>query len=899
MNQNKTNQVNFETLNEEELQHFLEEQEAAGLPTAADTEMQTCSYKGQNYQLPPRTETGKGNTLEIASLTLSVGERDLILHDGSNGSCLFLTAKEREEELLRLKIGSNEKLFYGKETEMPLYLYREGEAEPIGKENVFVDSETSILAFFMEEEEIRPGRYFLVFPEACPNYEGLTDFSRLNGHFCCAFEVLPSGQELELPKPKRAIFVQDEPQCWFCRTSSGTRKLVCHFDRRLPLASDFRLHCYTAEWRLMAQARLFVGSQKRRKKELTFRLESERIWPRGDYFAVLSCNSEPYLLLRFRNEGEKIIACRQQALAADATEYRLVKQLEADAGNQSKWMTVRDFDGLATVKPQLIEMACRNSFNRYCKQHQVGQLMKNDYAVVTSPVAFYSKRLAYCLPNLLGFCTESYKQVDCAKWTEEDTEALLHQSSVAFGLYNLPALLQPSGREARALLEQAVRNHDGHRAILLCGTEEEVEQLFAAVPVARYFPEAYRFRTGYPTATELTHRLQRIVRQELLLYLSEHAEEELMRQVEQHEDVLCRWTQKQLVAFAREGIKPRVQQRLQTDLCEKRPVYQQQLNVVQQEDIDLNAYLQETGSETSQEEEQIAQEFDAAMQSLHRMVGLADLKESLATTCDLVRFNRQRRKLGLPAEETGTHHIVFTGNPGTGKSTVAQLIGRIFHSLGLLSKGEVISVERSQLVGAYIGETEKNMNEVLERARGNVLFIDEAYTLCTTKEDRKDFGNHVIESLLTLLAQPNPDTIVILAGYADEMERLMQQNQGLKGRFPHHFHFEDYSADELMQIALRLLEAKGYQLTNEAHERLQTVVEEAVAGKDRNFSNARWMKQFLLSGVMPALARRVLGSGAEAGRELCSTIQACDIEQAARKLCIPKRIVPRRIGFIA
>ena len=184
---------------------------------------------------------------------------------------------------------------------------------------------------------------------------------------------------------------------------------------------------------------------------------------------------------------------------------------------------------------------------------------------------------------------------------------------------------------------------------------------------------------------------------------------------------------------------------------------------------------------------------------------------------------------------------------------------------------------------------------------GNVLFIDEAYTLCDSLEDRKDFGNHAIECLLTLLARPHSDTLVIMAGYADEMERLMQQNQGLKGRFPHKFHFDDYDAGELLQIGTNLLERKGYLLSDEAESLLKTTVEEVLSRKDRYFGNARWMNQFITSGVLPSMARRIVQGGMPASVELYRTIEASDMEHAARKFAKPApQLIPRRrIGFIA
>ena len=144
-------------------------------------------------------------------------------------------------------------------------------------------------------------------------------------------------------------------------------------------------------------------------------------------------------------------------------------------------------------------------------------------------------------------------------------------------------------------------------------------------------------------------------------------------------------------------------------------------------------------------------------------------------------------------------HMVFTGNPGTGKTTIAKYLGDIYRGIGALSSGHLVETDRSKLVGQYLGETEKNTLNAIERASGGVLFIDEAYNLFVEDQDRRDFGHRVIETLLTYLSLDDSDMIVILAGYTNEMERLLESNPGLKSRFPYIFRFGDYTPDQLMK----------------------------------------------------------------------------------------------------
>jgi stage V sporulation protein K len=162
-----------------------------------------------------------------------------------------------------------------------------------------------------------------------------------------------------------------------------------------------------------------------------------------------------------------------------------------------------------------------------------------------------------------------------------------------------------------------------------------------------------------------------------------------------------------------------------------------------------------------------------AEQALQEMVGLTRLKEDLQEARMMAAFMKRRMELGLDTELDNRHHMLFLGNPGTGKTTVAKLIGQLYHQMGLLSSGHTIETCRTKLVGEYIGETEKHIRQAIEEARGGVLFIDEAYTLITTKQETKDFGKEVIHALLTVLSEPNPDMIIILAGYEDKMQQML------------------------------------------------------------------------------------------------------------------------------
>lgn len=251
-----------------------------------------------------------------------------------------------------------------------------------------------------------------------------------------------------------------------------------------------------------------------------------------------------------------------------------------------------------------------------------------------------------------------------------------------------------------------------------------------------------------------------------------------------------------------------------------------------------------------------------AMDSLQEMIGLNNLKQSIAEHLNYVKLLAARKRAGLKASIPPLH-MVFTGNPGTGKTTVADFIGEIFHKMGLLEKGHVIRTDRSKLVGKWLGETEQKTEAAIEAAKGGVLFIDEAYSLFTNDKDgdKRDFGNRVIETLLPKLSDDNFGTIVILAGYPAEMKLLLESNPGLQSRFPFTFHFEDYSPEELLEIADLTIQREGYEITDSARQTLLELIKKDHRNRDRHFGNARYVNRLISSKILPAMATRLAQSG--------------------------------------
>ena len=254
------------------------------------------------------------------------------------------------------------------------------------------------------------------------------------------------------------------------------------------------------------------------------------------------------------------------------------------------------------------------------------------------------------------------------------------------------------------------------------------------------------------------------------------------------------------------------------------------------------------------------------------LVGLAPVKSRIGEIAALLAVDRERSRLGLPGTPPGLH-MSFTGNPGTGKTTVAMRMAGLLHGLGYSRKGHLVAVTRDDLVGQYIGHTAPRTREVLKRAMGGVLFIDEAYYLYRPENER-DYGQEAIEILLQVMENQRDDLVVILAGYRDRMERFFECNPGFSSRIAHHVDFPDYTGEELMRIAAIMLERMGYAFDAEARAAFERYLERRMA--QPRFANARSVRN-ALDRARLRHASRVFGRLGSSDRELLTTLVASDI----------------------
>ena len=253
------------------------------------------------------------------------------------------------------------------------------------------------------------------------------------------------------------------------------------------------------------------------------------------------------------------------------------------------------------------------------------------------------------------------------------------------------------------------------------------------------------------------------------------------------------------------------------------------------------------------------------------LVGLTPVKTRIRDIASLLVVEKAREALGVTSAPPSLH-MCFTGNPGTGKTTVAMRMAEILHRLGHVRKGHLVAVTRDDLVGQYIGHTAPKTKEVLKKAMGGVLFIDEAYYLYRPENER-DYGQEAIEILMQVMENQREDLVVIFAGYKSRMDRFFESNPGLSSRVAHHIDFPDYSDGELLQIADRMVEGLGLQLAEGARKALAEYL--SIRRKQPNFANARSLRN-ALDRARLRQARRLIEAG-EVDAASLTTIEEADI----------------------
>ncbi len=776
-----------------------------------------------------------------------------------------------------------------------MILYREGEGGPI---DTYHDcAEYSDFRFDIEgaKSQLPTGKYFLLIRNAMPA-DANDAFDVFHGLTRYRFSVLQHGETLLHP----TILNISMKRCSsdYPYMSGGVNLDISLTNKQLS-NDELTFYCYTDNMHMMGKKSVAVYTDiSQNCNHISLQLGSEYVWMPGGYFVVLEHNGEPFYRFDFQYNTFNVEIVSQGVVERMSSDYILTKYLET---RHSSWNALHHFYGVADLKNALLKGYRFEILNEMRQKMELPPIPVNVSYAFSLKSNDYLEKALRCFSKCLAY-NYALETVDCAKLLEpkntmdpfEEIDQLLDAScSTIFVLKHITSLFSGSGQVLLQRFEKRLLDKNISIGFFVIGTPVEVATLMDQSPVfAHNIPLDHRMTFGHVGLSETIFAIQDKLGK-LKLKLSSEATNLLVRNFVEEDALspIMNWNMTHIEDFVQtaiiEGYSTRI---LSSQISITDNTTADLLNNIEIQDLRLEHFVSTRVN------------FDESLTQLQQMVGLAGIKKQIVSTFNALKLNNERKRFSLPVQEDTVHHMIFTGNPGTGKTTVAKMIGSIYHSLGLLSVGDVIVTERSKLVGRYLGETEKNVQNVLEQARGNVLFIDEAYTLFVGDDDRRDFGNRVIESLLTILAQKHTDMLVIMAGYQDDMSKMMAANQGLAGRFPHTLHFDDYTAEELMRIADLYIANRGYTMTNEARSAFNGYIQLTVSCNNPYFSNARWIEQYIQSGVLPAMADRIMQNEQSITKELLQLIEKVDVDLAFRKFeirTVGTEKVHNPIGFRA
>lgn len=653
--------------------------------------------------------------------------------------------------------------------------------------------------------------------------------------------------------------------------------LACDsFDAKDDLIS---MQCFNSSLTLMATNDMTACGTGMRTMKMT--LNTHLHWCDGQYYGIISHNLQPFACIAITiNKG--IISCIESC--QDSSLFDYVRIGNAPWRDNLNWDLLTKLIAQPNLKRKAVECMKWNRINDIRSEKNLPKIGRNHNHVLLGDGGKEQVAMAEIFAKIDQdhASTKAWDAADiCPKRNGQttnngdDQDFFDDNGYYTYVLYNTAALTIGNGTETAERMIRKIEKDNCH--IILAITKYEWNMMKDTLPdLCRLFDPENIIDTAAYCTNDLMHVAIEMMKKKELTVTSEAADKlRMAMDMNACNSSKCYDTARNMVS---KSIMPRVMERwIRTDSSD---------STVRAEDIDIPS------------EKHNDSEYEKTMAQLNAMTGLKEVKDALNAEFNKLKLSRMRESMGLAPLQTGSHHMVFTGNPGTGKTTVARMMGRILKSLGVLTVGDVVMAERKSIIGQFIGDTEENMKALLQRAKGNVLFIDEAYTLCSDSSDKKDYGHRAIECLLTVMAQKDADMVVIMAGYEKDMERMMNFNEGLKGRFSHWIRFEDYTANELHDIGMHLLDSMQITMTADADSMFKQCISQTVDGKDSLFANARWVEQFVQSGIMPMMADRIISRcHHDINAHTLQTVTRADVERAFAMTKPKRNEERRRIGF--
>lgn len=766
-------------------------------------------------------------------------------------------------------------------------LYQKGIPKAIAQNTVQIENQEIHINWTNKVKELEPGGYFL-WLRGASSILGSSMQWKIGENIKVDFEILEDGDELTHPEIARISIKEEEASTLpLTDIKHRTFEFDIHLAQPLEDGNVISFCCYNEDLYQMTEN--IDDAYQVSNTELNLDISSEEIWMTGTYDVILLHNQTPFARFSFVINNDQIELGEIVPVERYDKYFMIARYL---SNNNEEWDRLSHMPSGAALRKAIVDNIDPICYNLIYLPFHLDSIYENMNYLIESANDNESN---YMIELFCSFIcnARSCETFDCREKVEtyiqekKDTDLIisLEDKVDLIFLKNANSLLQNGGEYYMSKIISILRSRKGN-FVIACN-EGESEQFFDAYPVLRTFiPESHRVSMINYSTSAIAYEINDITAENGLI-MSESGYSKLA-------DTLLEANKKGLlVGWDKERIRNYVYDTLVSNyrkrkLAEKLNEEDTASGYIEAADISIDTFVDKKGS------------FEDAMADLNEMIGLGKVKRNLEAVMNTLRMFQIRKNMGLSSTCDMSYHMLFTGNPGTGKTTVAKLIGKIFKSLGLLSKGEVIVADRGRMVGQWIGETERKMRELLVQAQGNVLFIDEAYALSNTSgSDRRDFGYRVIECLMPIMASDNPNMLIIMAGYPKEMDKMMEINSGLKGRFPYKFNFEDYTAEELIMIGTNLLKKNDYQLSPEAEQRFCAIVKEVVKAKDRNFSNARWVEQFIRNGIYPAMAQRIVCQHQLMDREFYRTVELNDIETAYMNEKDKDNILPKRapIGY--